>query len=179
MDDFSRCNWVHALKLKSNARSTSLQGFCSMIETQLETKIKVIILDNGGEFDMKRFYMQKEIIHQRTYAETPQQNAIVERKHGHILNVARALKFQSGMPSKYWSDCVLIVVYLINRTPTLLLDHKTPFEMLFWSKLIYSHLKVFRYLAFTTTLVNEGHKFDSMARKFIFLGILLESRGTN
>lgn len=50
--------------------------------------------NNGGEFDMKEFYLENAIIHLRTWVETPQQNAIVERKYQRILNVGRALKFK-------------------------------------------------------------------------------------
>ncbi|GJZ37953.1 ribonuclease H-like domain-containing protein [Tanacetum coccineum] len=51
-------------------------------------------------------------------AHTPQQNRIAETKHRHLLNVARSLMFQGGIPLKFWSDYVMIDIYLINRLPS-------------------------------------------------------------
>ena len=42
-------------------------------------------------FFMTNFFNNKGIIHQASCVNTSQQNNIVERKHGHLLNVARAL----------------------------------------------------------------------------------------
>lgn len=97
VDDHSQTTWVYMLKHKYDTRSC-LMAFYSLIETQFQTKIKAIISDNGIEFQMKDIFQAKGIIHQKSCVEIPQQNGRVERKHQHILNVARALMFQSHLP---------------------------------------------------------------------------------
>jgi hypothetical protein len=119
---------------------------------------------------MSDFYNEKGIIHQWTCVETPQQNGIVERKHQHLLNVIHALFFQSNLPLSFWNNCILTTVYLINRTPTRILNNRTPYEVLFNLKPHYSHLKIFGCLCFATTISHGRRKFDPRGRKCIFLG---------
>ena len=52
-----------------------------MIETQFLKKVKTIRIDNDTEFIMSDFFVKKGILHKLSCVETPQQNAIVERKH--------------------------------------------------------------------------------------------------
>jgi len=90
VDDYSRYIWVFPLKQKSEVVKI-LEDFVVCIQTQFGTGIKVIRSDNGIEFFMTNFFSNKGIIHQTSCVNTPQQNSIVERKHGHLLNLARTL----------------------------------------------------------------------------------------
>ena len=124
IDDASWGVWVFLMNEKNEA-SQYLMDFFEMTKTQFGAKVKIIRSDNGAEFtstSMKKFYRDNGIIHETSCADTPQQNGTVERKHRHILNVARALRFQANLPLEFWGECVLTAAYLINRTLTALLQ---------------------------------------------------------
>ena len=105
----------------------------TLIHTHYQITHKYIRSDNGPEFLIPDFYASKGIIHQKSCVESPQQNGRVERKHQHILNVARALLFQSKLPKFFWSYAVIHAVFLINRVPTPLLKQKSPYQLLYGS----------------------------------------------
>ena len=111
VDDFTKCTWVYLLKHKSETQ-VYLPQFASMMSTQFNFQIKTIRSDNGIKFYLKDFFQSNGILHQLTCVDTPQQNAVVERKHQHILNGARALRFQSQLPLCFWGDCKSICVCL-------------------------------------------------------------------
>jgi len=51
----------------------------------------------------------------------------MERKLQHILNVARALMFQSNLPKHFWSYAIKHAAFLINCVPSPVIKNKTSF----------------------------------------------------
>lgn len=171
VDDFSRSIWTHLLSSKSNTLQT-IKSFISLVENQFKNTVKSIRTDNGAEFinNETNIYLQiKGIIHQRIYPYTSQQNGVVERKHKHLLEVARALLYQSKLPTTYWGECILTVTYLINRLPNSVLDNKTPFGKLHHICPSYSHLRSFGCLCFST-LRTYKNELDPRSTPHIFVG---------
>ena len=97
---------------------------------------------------MRQFYCEKGIMDQMSCVDTPQQKGRVQRKHRHILNVARARRFHASLPIELWGECVLTAAYLINHTPTWLLKGKTPYECLFGTPPPYENIRAFGCLSY-------------------------------
>ena len=99
----------------------SIVNFSQMLLNQFECNVKIFRSDNGTEFvnnKLQHFFNNKGILHQTSCVYTPQQNGIAERKHWHLLNVARSLMFQGELPIYLWLEFVLTAVYIINRLPS-------------------------------------------------------------
>jgi len=157
---------------KSNAFPL-LQSFIMFVKNQFNALVKIVRSDNGMEFQDSsalQFYVKHGIMRQRSCVDTPQQNGIVERKHKHLLEVARALMLQANLPQHFWGDSALTAAYLINRFPTPVLDQKTPFEILYNEKPIFSHLRTFGCLCYASTLKRNRSKFTARATTCIFIG---------
>jgi len=95
VDYYSCATWTHLLGAKSNAFPI-LKYFITFVQTQFHTSVKVIRADNGMNFSdtsATAFYASCGIIHQTSCIGTPQQNGVVECKHKHLLETARALSF--------------------------------------------------------------------------------------
>ena len=116
------------------------------------------------------YFQSKGILHQKSCPYTPQQNGVVERKHKYLLETARALLFQSKLPTKYWGECILTATYIINRLPSTYLHNKCPFTILYNQEPQYSHMRSFGCLCFPTTHKHQRTKFEPRATPHVFLG---------
>jgi len=125
---------------------------------------------------MPNFSVNKGIVHQTSCVNIPQQNNIVERKRGHLLNVARALMIQSHLPKLYWSYSMIHVLYIINMLPTPVLKYFSPHKMLYKTAIGFNGLKVFGSLCYANTLSTNRRKFDPKASKSVFIGFKRETK---
>lgn len=158
--------------------STLLQNFCAMADKQFGKSVKMIRTDNGTEFMVLKSYFQKNgIVHQTSCVDTPQQNGRVERKHRHILNIARACLFQGRLPIDFWGESVMTAAHIINRTPSSVLDGKTPYELLHGKPPVFDLLRVFGCLCYAHRRTRDKDKFGDRSRKCIFVGYPFGTKG--
>ncbi|KAK9673127.1 hypothetical protein RND81_12G148200 [Saponaria officinalis] len=148
--------------------------------TQFGKKIKIIRSDNALEFDdcqCRKLFETKGMIHQTSIVDRPQQNGVVERKHRHLLEISRALRFHSGLPLSYWGDCVMTAAYLINRIPSSVIKNKTPYEVIHKKSAKYEELKVFGCLAMVYNPDRSKDKFQPRSVRCLFLGYPAHQNG--
>ncbi|XP_016548888.2 uncharacterized protein LOC107848624 isoform X1 [Capsicum annuum] len=178
IDDFSRITWVFLLKFKSDVL-IMLRQFFKMVHTQFKAVVQVVRTYNGGEFvgsHLQTFFKDLGIIHHRTCVYTPQQNGVAERKHRHLLEVARALRFQAHILLSFWGHCILAASYIINRLPTTILGGKSPYEVFLGKKPHLTHLRTLGCLCYGSVLPRVD-KFAPRTVKAVFMGYSAITKG--
>lgn len=94
---------------------------------------------------------------------------MAERKHRHLLEVARALRFQGFIPLKFWGDCILAATYIINRLPSSVLHGTSPYEKLHNTPPSLAHMRTLGCLSYATD-PHPHDKFSSKAIPAVFMG---------
>ncbi|GJW81111.1 retrovirus-related pol polyprotein from transposon TNT 1-94 [Tanacetum coccineum] len=107
MDDHTRATWTYLVHSKTQVYDL-LVSFLAYVTNHFKTSVKIIRSDNGTEIvnaACNSLFMSKGILHHRSMAYTPQQNGVVERKHRHLLDTARAIRLHANLSIKFWGDC--------------------------------------------------------------------------
>lgn len=175
MDVFPNC--VDILLIDETEVFSMFMSFIAMANKQYSQTIKVLQSDNGTEFARLRDYFVTTgvVFFQCSSLHTPQQIGKVEHKHQHILNVGRALRFQSHLPNYFWLEFVIVEAHLIYHTPTRLLPNKNPFECLTGKPPSCDAIKVCWFLCFSHNHKIHGDKFAKRSRN-TFLWISFRCR---
>jgi len=172
VDDRSRFTWAYFIRKKSDVFEY-FKEFKTMVEKQTGKCIKILRSDQGGEYTSGAFdsYCKcNGIIQQFTVPHTPQQNGVAERKNRTLVECARSMLKGKNISNGFWAEAINTAVYLKNRSPTKILDLKTPFEVFYGYKPEVGHLRVFGSKAFAHIPKDERRKLDAKSVKCTFLG---------
>ncbi|GJR53654.1 transposable element [Tanacetum coccineum] len=178
IDDYSRRVWVHILKRKDEV-FVNFKQWKTMIEKQAGKFVKRLRTDNGLEFcqgEFNEFYKNKGIVRHHTVRYTPQQNEVAERMNRTLLEKAWCMLSNAGLPNIFWAEAVNIACYLVNRSPSTMIDFKNPVEKWSGTPANFTHLNFFGYPAYAH--VNDG-KLEPVEKKCIFLGLARDMQRRN
>jgi len=170
IDDYSKFVWLYPLKHKSEVFQ-KFHEFQNLVERLFNRKIISMQTDWGGEYQkLHSFFERIGISHLVSCPHAHQQNGAAERKHRHIVEVGLALLAHASMPLKFWEDAFIAATYLINRTPSRVINFETPLERLFHQKPDYSSLRIFGCACWPNLRPYNAHKFQFRSTRCVFLG---------
>ena len=98
---------------------------------------------------------------------TPQQNGVAERMNRTIMEKVRCMLSNANLSKSFWAEAASTACFLINRSPSVAIEKKTPQEVWSGNPANYSDLKIFGCPAYTH--VDNG-KLEPRSIKCVFLG---------
>jgi Integrase core domain/GAG-pre-integrase domain len=151
----------------------AFQDFHRQAERLTGRKLKHVRMDNGGEFANAKwedYFRRHGILHEFTAPYTPEQNGVAERSHRTLVEHARCMLKDAGLPSKWWAEAVATAAYLKNLSASRRHPGHTPHEIWTGQRPDVSHLRVFGCRAYKKVPDEMRQKFDDKSTACIFLG---------
>jgi transposase InsO family protein len=128
IDDYSRNTWVYFLKSKDEVLG-KLKEFKALIENLSERKIRILRLDNGGEYtsnEFGSFCRYVGIKRELTTPYNPQQNGVAKRKNRTIMEAVKTMIHDQDLPMHLWDEASRTTIYVQNKLSHSALGFKTP-----------------------------------------------------
>ncbi|XP_059295373.1 uncharacterized protein LOC132048692 [Lycium ferocissimum] len=163
---------------KDNTRTVCPCAKQTRLPYPLNKTVKICRTDNGAEFVNElcdTMFKNACIIYQRTYAYSPQQNGVAERKHIHILEVRRALILIAHFPFKILG-ILCASCCLHNQRMLSSVIGVSPYEKLHKRKPSLNHFRVLGCLCHAK-IVQQIDKLLARTKTVVFMGYLEVQKG--
>jgi hypothetical protein len=170
-DDFSHWRTLYFIKEKSDT-CKDLEDFIKRTEKYLPKGLKILRSDNGLEFinaEIRNITQRYGIIHQKNVSYTPKQNGAAERENRTIVELARTLLQDSGLPMNLWAEAVNFATYNLSWTGTSSQSNVFPSELWLNKK---PDVKTFHFFG-----ENVTHTFRKKREEGYFVGYDLDTKG--
>ncbi|KAD2393237.1 hypothetical protein E3N88_40214 [Mikania micrantha] len=172
VDDYSKFVWTFFLHSKGEV-AKAIINFVLYAEKQYSLSIKCVRRDNGTEFRnhlLDEFYQSKGIQRQYSIPRSPEQNGVVERKNRTLIEAARTMLADSGLPLTFWAEAVNTACYVQNRVLVNQRWLKTPYEILHSLTPLISFFRAFGCPCYILNTKDQLTKFDSKVDAGYFVG---------
>ncbi|CAI7732680.1 unnamed protein product [Closterium sp. NIES-53] len=134
VDDYSRYTTVFPLRSKGDVTEVLIDWICAarlQLRESFSSDFPVLRLhyDRGGEFSSARlgaFCRAQGIRQTFTLPASPQQNGIVERRIGMVMDVARTSMIHAAAPHFLWPFAVQYAAHQLNLQPRVSLPETSP-----------------------------------------------------
>jgi hypothetical protein len=184
-DKVSICE-VTLLRKKSEA-AEAIKTFTKRFERKYDCKVKNFRHDRGTEFlnktiskycnetgkknEVNLILTKQGIVQQKTDGHTPEQNSIAERKIYTLCSGGGAMMRTGKMPKMFWTDAILTMNYVLNRTMTKANEGEvSPMEAVMKKSPDLSRLATFGSIAYAHVPKVLRKKFDDTAIACRFIG---------
>lgn len=178
-DDYSHFRFVYFMKQKSEVAEI-IKKCVKLIQKEHGHSVRIIRSDNGTEFvndELKTFFEEAGIHHQRTVPYTPEQNGCAEREMRTIVESARTMLQAKQIEKKFWAEATNLAVHVLNRAGTSTVENKSPYELWYGKEARLDHLRAFGSEVFIHIPKERRQKLDPKATKCMFVGYDNKSKG--
>ncbi|KAG3002461.1 hypothetical protein PC120_g19715 [Phytophthora cactorum] len=172
VDEASGCMKGFCLRAKSESEDC-IKTYIMKVRKQFGKKVKFVRRDGSREFatnSLKDFYEDEGIEQQTTVPYAHQTNGTAERAIRTIVTIGRSMLHHAKLDKCFWAETAMTAIYVKNRLPSPKIEHKTPFDIVFKSKLSVKHMRAFGCRTYILTLKEKRLKWDPKARAGLFLG---------
>ena len=178
IDAYSNYTDVQFINKKSDVFLKTFE-FIEKMKNQIGRKPKVFRSDRGKEYMCEKLqsYLRKEgISFQCTVGYAPEQNGIAERKNRTLVEAARSMLTESGLPKCLWAEAVSTANYVLNRLENSKLK-LSPYEAIFKKKPKVNETYEFGCNAYVMIPYERRQKLDDKAIRVKFVGYDENAKG--
>lgn len=178
IDVHSNYTEVQFIRQRSEVVQKSIE-FIERMKTQVGKKCKIFRSDKAKEYLSEKLqsYLRKEgIKFQCTVGYAPEQNGIAERKNRTLVESARSMLTESGLPKSLWAEAVNTSNFVFNRLISKRFN-MSPYEVLFSEKPKIKDAYEFGCNAYIMIPYERRKKLDDKAKRVKFIGYDENAKG--